>query len=237
MSTIIPTDGESVLDELGPIAPVILREAMDTGIDLFRQSRDLDPIGFADYSASTRANMLVDRMYPVLAALIDVADPQGLHLATRRTHNQRALELFAGGALYAKVKRIRDRVSPAEPSDDPELIDLVDIEVVEYGMPQNISTQRVLRQRSPQDFIGPQLTLDGIPPVQIPDDERHRLCLVAGFDLDLTEDLLVRHRIGLYDQRRAIWTRPLPVLSLDVIATISSPLAEQVEALRQARSA
>ena len=233
-----PLDGDEVLAEIGGIALVILREAMDTGIDLFRRSRDLDPVGFADYSATTRANMLVDRMYPVMAALVDAADPEHQHLDTRRTDNQRALELYAGAYLYTKLKRVRDRPLPPEQTQDPELADLIDIEVTEYGMPKNVPTQRVLRQRSPEAFhVGRQLTLDHVPPVQVQGDARDRVCLVAGFDLDVTEDNLVRHRIGLYNDRVCLWHHWLHPLPLSAIATISSPLAEQVEALRQARAA
>lgn len=237
MTPINPFDDNSVMDELGQIAPIILREAMDSGFDAYRRSRALDPIGSADYRATTRANMLVDRIYPFLIALVDAADPQGLYLRTRTTDNGRATELWIGSELYTKVKRIKDRFRPATAEDDVEVDNEVDIQIIEQGIPQNIPTGRVNRQRQPGLYTGAQMTLPGIPPVQVPDDGRERICLVAGFDLDLTEDRLERYRIGLYDSKRALWTQPLPELELDVIATISTSLAEQVSALRQARSA
>ena len=232
-----PYDEDSVMAECGEITPIVLREAMDAGFDLYRRNRDLDPAAHVDYTATTRANMLVNRMYPVLAALVEVADPEGRHLRTRWTDNNVARELFIGGDIYAKMKRVKDRVHPPKPSDDPELVDLVDIGIAEGGLPANIPTQRVLAQLSPQAFTGRQLTIDGVPAVQIPDDGSNRLCLIARFDLDATEHRLERCQVGLYTASHSIWTRPLMVLPLDVIATISSPLAEQVELLRQARIA
>jgi hypothetical protein len=237
MTQINPFDDGSVMDELGRIAPVILREAMDSGFDAYQRSRMLDPVGHADYRPTTRANMLADRIYPFLIALVDAADPQGLHLRTRTTDNGRATELWIGSELYAKVKRIKDRLRPATPADDLEVDGVVDVQIIEQGLPRNIPTGRVIRQRQPGTYTGSQLALPGIPPVQVPDDGRERLCLVAGFDLDLIEGRMERYRIGLYDSKRALWTRPLPELELDVIATISPALAEQVSALRQARLA
>jgi hypothetical protein len=48
MTPINPFDDNSVMEELGQIAPVILREAMDSGFDAYRRSRALDPVGHAD---------------------------------------------------------------------------------------------------------------------------------------------------------------------------------------------
>jgi hypothetical protein len=237
MTPINPFDENSVMAEMGPIAPIILREAMESGFDAYKRSRSLDPVGFADYRPSTRANMLADRIYPYLIELVHVADPDGLHLRTRTTDNGRATELFIGSELYTKVKRIKDRSRRANAEDDVEVDGVIDMQIIEDGVPRNIPTGRVLRQLQPGAYIGRQLGLPGIPPVQIPDDGSERLCLVAGFDLDLTEDRMERYRIGLYDSKRAIWTQSLPELDLEVIASISTPLAEQVEVLRQARSA
>lgn len=237
MTSINPFDENSVLDELGQIAPIILREAMDSGFDAYRQSRSRDPTGHADYRPTTRANMLADRIYPFLIALVDAADPHGLHLRTRTTDNGRATELWIGSELYTKVKRIKDKFRPATPEDDVEVDEVVDLQIIEQGLPRNIPTGRVIRQRQPGLYTGAQLALPGIPPVQVPDDGRERICLAAGFDLDLTEDRMERYRIGLYDSKRALWTQPLPELELDVIATISPSLAEQVNTLRQARLA
>jgi hypothetical protein len=237
MPQLNPDDSDSVMSEVGEIVPVILREAMDSGFDAFRRSRALDPIGYADYRQTTLANMLVDRIYPFLIALVAAADPQGLLLMTRLTENGRATELWIGSELYTKVKRIKDKVRPATPEDDVEVDGIIDLEIIEEGLPQNIPTRRVNLQRSPLAYTGAQLVLPGIPPVQIPDDGRERLCLIAGFDLDVTEERLERHRIGLYDARRSLWTRSLPELELDTIAQISPVLADQVNTLRQARRA
>jgi hypothetical protein len=237
MTQMNPFDDNSVMNELGPIAPIILREAMDSGFDAYRRSRALDAVGQADYRPTTRANMLADRIYPFLIALVDAADPQGLQLRTRQTDNGRATELWIGSELYTKVKRIKDRIRPATSGDDVEVDNEIDLQIIEQGLPRNIPTGRVIRQRQPGAYTGSQLALPGIPPVQVPDDGRERICLVAGFDLDLTEDRMERYRIGLYDSRRALWTQPLPELELDVITTISPSLAEQVSTLRQARLA
>jgi hypothetical protein len=196
-------------------------------------------VGFADYRQTTLANMLVDRIYPFLTALVAVADPQELHLRTRWTENHRANELWIGSELYTKVKRIKDKVRPATPEDDVEVDGIIGLEIVEEGLPQNIPTGRAIRQRSPFAYTGTQQNIEypGIPPVQIPDDGSERLCLITGFDLDLTEERLERHRIGLYDAKRSLWTRALPELELETIAQISPVLAEQVNSLRQARQA
>ncbi len=148
-----------------------------------------------------------------------------------------ATEIWIGSELYTKVKRIKDRVRLATLEDDVEVDGIIDLEIIEEGLPQNIPTGRVIRQRSPLAYTGAQLPLPGIPPVQIPDDGRERLCLIAGFDLDVTEERLERHRIGLYDATRSLWTQPLPELELDAIARISPVLADQVNTLRQARHA
>ncbi len=237
MNQLNPDDSDSVMAEVGVIVPVILREAMDNGFDAFRRSRALDPVGYADYRQTTIANMLADRIYPFLIALVASADPQGLYLRTQLTQNGRATELWIGSELYTKVKRIKDKVRPATPEDDVEVDGIIDLEIVEEGLPQNIPTGRVVRQRSPFAYTGAQLPIPGIPPVQIPDDGSERLCLIAGFDLDVTEERLERHRIGLYDAKRSLWTRPLPELELDAIAQISPVLADQVNTLRQARQA
>lgn len=237
MADINPIDSDSVMAEVGEVVPVILREAMDSGFDAFRRSRDLDPVGYADYRPTTLANMLADRIYPFLISLVAVADPQGLHLRTRLTGNGRATELWIGAELYAKVKRIKDRVRTATAEDDVEVDGVIELQIIEEGMPQNIRTGRVIRQRDPEGLIGAQLPLPGVPPVQIPDDGRERLCLIAGFDLDVTEERLERHRIGLYNEFHSLWTRPLPELELTAIASISPVLADRVSHLRQARQA
>jgi len=237
MAYLNPDDSDSVMTEIGEIVPVILREAMDSGFDNFRRSRDFDPVAHNDYRQSTLANMLADRIYPFLISLVAVADPEGLQLRTRLTQNGRATELWIGSELYTKIKRIKDKIRPTTPEDDLEVDGIIDLQIIDEGMPRNIPTGRVMRQLSPHAYTGPQLPLPGISPVQVPEDGRDRLCLVAGFDLDVTEERLERHRIGLYNATRSLWTRPLPGLELDVIAHISPVLAEQVNILRQAREA
>ncbi len=240
-----PYDPDAVLAECGPFVQVVLREAMDSGFDKFRRSRSLDPDAYNDFTPTTLAGTLVNRMYPVLVELVDAADPEGTHLRTRWTDNNVALELFMGALLYAKLKRVRDTVSRLSPGDHPEVDDLIDLEVVEYGVPRNIPTQRVLDQRTPGRFVWRQSMnlfadvagVTGVPDVQVPGDDADRLCLIAGFDLDLTQDRLQRHRIALYNRSEQLWSRPLDVLDADAIAAISAPLAGRVEVLRQARIA
>ncbi|BAM02437.1 hypothetical protein [Phycisphaera mikurensis] len=231
-------DPQQVLETLGPTAPIVLREAMDAGLHRYRFSRERDPDAAPDYSDATRANMLVDRMYPVMSALVAVADPEGRHLCTHRTANQRALELYSGLFLMAKLKRTKDRLRQADPGEFPELEDDVDVELFDPGMPQNVPTGRVLRQRTPGGFHAyRQLPLGNVPPASIPDDGRDRLCLIAGFDLDLAEDQIERPRLGLYGRREPIWTVPLPELPVDAIAAIHPALADRVGELRRMRGA
>lgn len=232
-----PLDSDSVMDQIGDVVPIILREAMDSGFDVLRRSRDLDPVAHADYSPTTLAGMLTDRIYPFLVSLTNLVDPQGLLLQTRRTPNDRATELFVGADFYIKVKRVKDKRRQATPADDVEVDGLMDLEIIEEGLPKNIPTSRVRRQFSPLAITGSQMVLPGVPPVQVPNDEYNRWCLFAGFDLALAEDRLERHRIGLYERKRSLWTLPLPELELDTIAQISPDLAAQVDALRQARQA
>jgi hypothetical protein len=237
MSQIDPEDADYVLGELGDIVPVILREAIDSGFDNFRRSRDLDAIAHADYRQTTLANMLADRIYPFLISLTAATDPEQLFLRTQLTRNGRATELFVGADFYIKIKRIKDKRRPAVPADDVEVDGLLDLEIIEEGLPQNISTLRVRRQRSPLALTGSQMVLPNVTPAQVPDDGYDRYCLFAGFDMDLTEERLERHRIGMYEAKRSLWTRPLPELELDTIAEISPVLAERVNTLRQARQA
>jgi hypothetical protein len=237
MSQIDPEDADSVLGELGDIVPVILREAIDSGFDNFRRSRDLDAVAHADYRQTTLANMLADRIYPFLISLTAATDPEQLFLRTQLTRNGRATELFVGADFYIKVKRIKDKRRPAVPADDVEVDGLLDLEIIEEGLPQNISTLRVRRQRSPLALTGSQMVLPNVTPAQVPDDGYERYCLFAGFDMDLTEERLERHRIGMYEAKRSLWTRPLPELELDTIAEISPALADRVNTLRQARQA
>lgn len=94
-------DRDAILQAVGLLAPIILLESMENGLDSFRRSRDLDPVGFADYRPSTLANMMVDRMYPFVRELVEIADPANENLMARDTENGRATELWIGGALYA----------------------------------------------------------------------------------------------------------------------------------------
>jgi hypothetical protein len=236
MAEVNPLDSDSVMDQVGDVVPIILREAMDSGFDVFRRSRDLDPVAHADYSPTTLAGMLTDRIYPFLVSLTNLVDPQGLLLQTRRTPNDRATELFVGADFYIKVKRVKDKRRQATPADDVEVDGLMDVEIIEEGLPKNLPTRRVRRQFSPLSTSGRQAVFP-FAPVHTPGDEYDRWCLFAGFDIDLTEERLSRHRIGLYERKRSIWTLALPELELDTIAQISPDLAAQVDALRQARQA
>jgi len=236
MSEINPLDSDSVMDEIGDVVPIILREAMDSGFDVFRRNRDLDPVSHADYSPTTLAGMLTDRIYPFLVSLSNLVDPRGLLLQARRTPNDRATELFVGADFYIKVKRVKDKRRLTTPKDDVEVDGLMDLEIIEEGIPKNLPTRRVRRQFSPLSTAGRQAVFP-FAPVHYPGDEYHRWCLFAGFDIDLTEERLVRHRIGLYEQKRSLWTLALPELELDRIVQISPDLAGQVDMLRRARQA
>jgi len=239
MADMNPLDPDSIMDEIGDIVPIIIREAMDSGFDDFRRHRDREPGPFARFSPTTLAGMLTDSIYPHLISLTALVDPQGLLLQTRRTPNDRATELFVGADFYIKVKRVKDRRRQATPEDDVEVDGLMDLEIFEEGIPRNLPTRRVRRQFSPLAITGSQMVMNypGVPSVQIPNDEHNRWCLFAGFDIDLTEERLARHRIGLYERRRSLWTLALPELELDAIAQISPDLADQVNVLRQARQA
>lgn len=239
MAEINPLDIDSVMDEIGEIVPIIIREAMDSGFDDFRRHRDREPGPFARFSPTTLAGMLTDSIYPHLISLTALVDPQGLLFQTRRTPNDRATELFVGADFYIKVKRIKDRRRQATPEDDLEVDGLMDLEIWEEGIPKNLPTRRVRRQFSPLAITGSQMlmTYPGVPPVQIPNDDYNRWCLFAGFDIDVTEERPARHRIGLYEKKKSLWTLSLPELELDAIAQISPDLADQVNVLRQARQA
>jgi hypothetical protein len=160
-----------------------------------------------------------------------------MQFQARRTDNDRATEVFVGADFYIKVKRMKDNRRPAKPEDDVEVDGMIDLEIIEEGLPKNIPTKRVERQLSPRSVRRSQLILPGIPPVQVRGDEDNRWCLFAGFDLDPTEDRIERQRIGLYEKKRSLWTEPLPELELNAIARISRELADQINVLRQARQA
>jgi len=186
MAEINPLDSDSVMDEIGDVVPIILREAMDSGFDDFRRHRDREPGPFARFSPTTLAGMLSDSIYPYLVSLTALVDPQAMLLQTRRTANDRATELFVGTDFYIKVKRIKDNRRQTTPKDDLEVDGLMELEIIEEGIPKNLPTRRVRRQFLPLSTEGRQ-TVFPFAPVHSPGDEYHRWCLFAGFDVDLTE--------------------------------------------------
>lgn len=151
-------DHEAILQAVGPVAPIILREAMENGLDEMRRSRSLDSGGFADYRPTTLANMLVDRMYPFILDLTQVADPEQQQLLARNTQNGRATELWVGSAFYVKLKRVHDFTRSARPDEEMDVEGYEDTILIEQGHPRNIRTRRVARQIFPQQPILPSLS-------------------------------------------------------------------------------
>jgi len=225
-------DREAILQAVGPLAPIILREAMDNGLDAHRRSRDLDPVGFADYRPSTLANTMVDRMYPFLRDLVEVADPGGQSLLAKDTKNGRATEVWIGGALYVKLKRVHDRTRLARPEEDMAVEGFQETVLIEQGGPRNVKTHRVVRQLYPKQPV-----LPGNSPFSGALDESDRLCLVAAFDLDEAEEQVERPRLGDWDGTRWRWSEPLEALESSAIGVIHPRLGERVEELRQRRGA
>lgn len=188
VAEINPLDSDSVMDEIGDAVPIILREAMDSGFDDFRRHRDREPGPFVRYSPTTLAGMLTDSIYPYVASLAHLVDPEQAFLQTRRTSNDRATELFVGADFYIKVKRRKDKRRKATPKDGVEVDGMMGLEYWEEGIPKNFPTRRVGRQFAPLSTSGPQMVFP-FAPVHSPGDEYDRWCLFAGFDIGLVRGM------------------------------------------------
>jgi len=230
-----PDDADQILRQLGIAPQVILHEALHSGWYDHCLSRERDIDGFLAYRPTTLANMLVDRIYPHLTDLIEAYDPEGHKLKPRDTNNGRATELWCGAALYAKVKRVHDTVRRSRPEEDLGYDGIEEVDVVEFGLPSNVPTKRVLKQLYPQ--VSPLFPNDPMIRADEKGDAANRLCLICAFDLDLTEENIQRPRIGVCDAKKWLWTRPLPELETDAIARLSPNLGEKIDELRKRRQA
>ena len=63
-------------------------------------------------------------------------------------------------------------------------------------------------------------------PIAVPDEER--IWLTVGFDLDELEESLERVSLGIELCDKFLWKIPLPVPEAEVIATLSTHLADKI---------
>jgi len=202
---------EMVMESLDPIAPAILREAMDHGIWTYRKSRELDLEGHADYTMSCRSNMISDRISASLRSLVDVATADNPRLWWQYSENLRATELRYDPYFNIRVKRVKrsrgDRTA-------------------------NIQTARQRRMRRPiRDSLGQ--TLIGFP--NTPETVDDGIWLTAAFDLDSFEDIIERAWIGVELSRGFIWRVNLAEPDEGILASISPVVADKIQELRTLR--
>lgn len=130
------------------------------------------------------------------------------------------------------MKRVHDTTRLARPDEEMVVEGFEETVLIEQGGPRNVRTGRVARQLFPQQPVLPSMS-----PFSGPADASDRLCLIAGFDLNETDEQIERPRLGVWDGNRWLWTEQLIALETDSVAHIHPQLGERVEELRQQRGA
>ena len=207
-------DPQAVMKTVGPVLPAILEESVQTGFYNFSRSRANDPMGFAELTDCSKANILYDRMAAVARDLIDTLGDD--NTAWRMSENRRSTEIYSGPFFAFRIKRSKAN---------------------RQGRSTGV---RTVRQRSIKPSHGgyfpSQMVLEyNEVPAIVPDQDR--FWLTVAYDLDDVEENIARVRIGRELLERWDWGVPLVQSELDVIASISSPLADRISDLRERRLA
>ena len=215
MSNHIRTDDpEAMMGAVGELVPPILRESIDHGFFLHSASRRRDPEGFADYTDSSRSNMLYDRIAATARGLIIAAGVDGL--SWQISANKRATEILLDPFLAFRIKRAKRN---------------------RRGMTAAYPTPRQGRIDSPPPYLGyGQAVINFNGWAQGLDDEDRAWTTVA-FDLDDTEESVTRIDIGIKLRRCWLWKLALPAADTDAVARIAPAAAEHIQELRKLRSA
>ncbi len=209
-----PDDQDAVLASIPPVVLPAFRESVDHGFFLHARSRSLDPVGFAEYSESTKANMLFDRIIRVAKDLFSIVDSPSIRL--RRTRNKRSTEFLLDPVMAARIKRLKKgRATSAN-----------------YPTPRQMAI-RSLPVLPPGQMVIP----FPLQPAEVEIDDENRLWLTVVFDLDEIEENVVKVSIGVETETRFLWLHPMSEPELDIVGSISAPLADRMQELRAERSA
>lgn len=200
------------MNAIGPVLPVLLREAVDSGFHNYRKSRALDPNAQPDYGECSKANMLYDRIGAVLRDIVDASG--SCNLRWQFSGNRRATEVMHDPHFAFRIKRAKANRGGRTSS-------------------YNTLRQRTIKSRSPQLVVGQQVL--PFPDWTVPDE--YRLWLTVSFDLDQLEESLAYVKIGVELRKQFLWKIPLPEPEPDVVASLPSQIADRVKELRQLRSA
>jgi hypothetical protein len=205
---------EAVMEAVGPIVPMLLREAIEEGFYRYKTSRSLDPLGFPDYGPISKANMLYDRIAAASRELIDTLSADLPAIQYTIHSNTKSTEILFDPYFAFRVKRTKSN---------------------RHGMPTSYPTWRQRRINSPTWEIR-QLRIPfpgGAPIIETED----RLWLTAGFDLDDVEERIEKTVIGVTTRRHWLWRYPLDLADAEIVASFPSLLADRMNEMRAARSA
>lgn len=207
-------DPQAMMEAVGDLVPALARESIDHGFYTHTVSRRLDPVGFARYTDTTRANMLYDHIADAARGLIMSAGSDGL--SWQISGNKRATEIMLDPFFAFRIKRAKRKRG---------------------GMTATYPTPRQGRIDSPPPYLGHgQAVIDFKGWGQGLDDE-DRVWTTIAFDLDDTEEAVARVAIGIKLCRRWLWKVALPPADADVVARVAPSAAEYIHELRRLRSA
>ena len=214
-SNIRKDDQVAVMHSVGPLAPAMLREAVDEGFYNYVVSRRKDPDAYPEYTDCTRGNMLYDRIAASARHLTDAMTDNIPDLSWKITHNKRATDVLLGARFAFRIKRTK---------------------LNRRGCTTSVSTRRQRAIKSAIILPVGQMVLP-FPdnPIIVPDKER--VWLTIGFDLDDLEESLERVSVGVELRNRFLWKIPLPAPDVAAIATLSPLLADKIVDMRMRRSA
>ncbi len=173
---------------------------------VFVVSRRKDQNVYTEYSDCTRANMLSDRITASARQLIDTVTADIPDLSWKITLNRRATDILLDTRFAFRIKRTKRN---------------------RRGRTTSVSTKRQRMIKSDVMLPVGQMVLP-LPntPIAVPDEER--IWLTVGFDLDELEESLERVSLGIELCDKFLWKIPLPVPEAEVIATLSTHLADKI---------
>lgn len=218
MKSIRTDDAAAVLEHLGVVPQVIAAESVDEGFHRYRKSRDLDPVGHADHSDCTKANILYDRCTAVTRELVGLAD-RDAGLRCKQSPNKRQTVMLVGDCYALRIKRTKENRG---------------------GLSTGVSTRAMRRIKRPPRIISPGNGLLPFPGalVQVEDDSViSRLWLTIAYDLDEAEESVASATIGVELPDSFLWRVPLPMVDAGVVARLPIVLAQRVREYRKRRSA
>jgi hypothetical protein len=215
MKSIRTDDAGAVLGDLGSLAQVIAAESIDEGFHRYRKSRDIDPVGHADNSDCTKANILYDRATAVVRELVGLAGSP--EIRWKQSTNKRQIAILVRDCYAIRIKRTKENRG---------------------GLSTGVLTKAVKRIKRPPTMIYPGHGLLDFPGVMVQDDSvASRLWLTATYDLDDAEESVAEATIGVELSDSFLWRVPLPLVDAGVLASLPILMAERVRENRKRRLA